>query len=548
MSRDDQLHETEAFSMSPRTCPVCSVPVYDELPGGLCPACLMDAARKSNPGYDQTQARSGVRIEPPSIEELASLFPELEILKLIGTGGMGAVYKAKQKNLDRLVALKIFLFEKTDARISQRFNQEARALAKFNHQNIVTIHDTGCRGNFHFLLMEFVDGPNLRQVVCAGELTPANALSLVPQLCDALQYAHEKGIVHRDIKPENVLLLPDGIVKIADFGLAKITDQATELNLTNTQQVMGTFNYMAPEQRERPGEVDHRADIYSLGVVIYELLTGELPMGRFDPPSKRVQVDQRFDEVVMRALEKEPDRRYQRVTEFKTSMESVAHLAPKRINPVPPIKSKVISQDSQTPGKGKFKVTTIPQMLFFAFAMFVCCAGVVCLIMSAEDFFPEEMNQVGGRFLGLMVIMAGGFLFASQSFVSQIFSFSSTIGTRLLGALGVLAMFTGFAGASLFIASEHTHILHPTRANAETNKEQEERIALLQKKWAENPQPAMKADRLIYTPPTVEDFQAQRNKLQKIFRACGVGACMLCGFLFAVYGTACSMLEKNDED
>ena len=134
---------------------------------------------------------------------------------------------------------------------------------------------------------ELVDGLNLRQLETAGRLQPAEALKIVPALCDALQYAHDLGIVHRGIKPENILIDQQGRVKIADFGLAKLLARATPgLTLTQTRQVMGTVNYMAPEQMEHPLEVDHRADIYSLGVVFYEMLTSELPIGRFAPPSE----------------------------------------------------------------------------------------------------------------------------------------------------------------------------------------------------------------------------------------------------------------------
>ena len=532
--------------MPPKNCPVCSTPVTDELPGGLCPACLMAAARKSNPDFDATQSRSdNARIEPPSIPQLSQLFPELEILDLIGTGGMGAVYKAKQKNLDRFVALKIFLFQHSDSRITDRFRQEARALAKFNHQNIVTIHDVGQRGDFHFLLMEFVDGPNLRQVVRTGELAPSDALKLVPQLCDALQYAHEKGIIHRDVKPENVLLLPNGTVKIADFGLAKITDQATELNLTNTQQVMGTFNYMAPEQRERPGDVDHRADIYSLGVVIYELLTGELPIGRFDPPSKRVTVDKRFDEVVMRALEKEPDRRYQRVSEFKTGLQSVAHLAPDRIQPVPPVKSKSGFQPDQSDNKNDSKIKTIPQMLYFTLCMFICCVGVVCMIMAEKQFFAKEFEHVGGRFLGLMIMLVGGFLFASQQFANQVFSRKTTSKKKFVAALGALAMFVGVAGAGCFIASAHSNIWQPIPKNAKTRAELEQENLEAKKYRKENGIPEPK---YVVFRNSTENYKERQKDLEKVLQAVGIGLCVFSGFLFAIYGTANSMIESNEKE
>src|SRR5262249_52169930 len=151
-----------------------------------------------------------------------------------------------------------------------------------------------------------------------NRLSPREALQIIPQICDALQYAHDEGVVHRDIKPENVLVDRKGRVKIADFGLAKMLDLDPEsTRLTAEGQVMGTPHYMAPEQVRHPLSVDHRADIYSLGVVLYEMLTGDLPLGNFSPPSRKVRVDVRFDEVVLRALENDPARRYQRASDVK---------------------------------------------------------------------------------------------------------------------------------------------------------------------------------------------------------------------------------------
>ncbi|MCL5097295.1 MAG: protein kinase, partial [Candidatus Omnitrophica bacterium] len=179
-------------------------------------------------------------------------------------------------------------------------------------------------------LMEYVDGVNLRQMLRAQRLSPREAMAIVPQICEALQYAHDQGIVHRDIKPENVLVDKQGRVKIADFGLAKLLGKEPPVErLTQPAEVMGTPQYMAPEQLERPLEVDHRADIYSLGVVFYEMLTGELPLGRFAAPSRKVEVDVRLDEVVLRALEKEPERRYQEASKVKTDVEQIASTTPK---------------------------------------------------------------------------------------------------------------------------------------------------------------------------------------------------------------------------
>ncbi|HEY2081734.1 MAG TPA: serine/threonine-protein kinase, partial [Verrucomicrobiae bacterium] len=329
----------QSTEVIPRKCPKCGAELKADAPEGLCPACLLQRGLATEGG-----APPGTpAFTPPPIAELAKLFPQLEILEVIGQGGMGAVYKARQPALDRFVALKI-LAPRTggDLDFSGRFSREARALARLNHPNIVGVYDFGTVSSpspsekpedkpgigtmpvLHYFIMEYVDGPNLRQVEQAGKLTPREALQIIPQICAALQFAHDEGIVHRDIKPENVLLDKKGRVKIADFGLAKILGQEADFRLTGARDVMGTPHYMAPEQVETPQEVDHRADIYSLGVVFYEMLTGELPLGKFDPPSHKVQIDVRLDDVVMRSLSKNPERRYQHVSEVRTELESIA--------------------------------------------------------------------------------------------------------------------------------------------------------------------------------------------------------------------------------
>lgn len=266
---------------------------------------------------------------PPTVEQIGKLFPELEIIELLGAGGMGAVYKVRQKGLDRFVALKILPEEfGHDVKFALRFTREARTLARLNHPNIVSVFEFGNVEDIYYFLMEFVDGSTLREVVRAGQLAPEHALAIVPKLCDALQYAHDQAVVHRDIKPENILMAKDGAVKIADFGLSRIVGNenqaAAQTALTQANQVLGTPRYMAPEQLEGSHHVDHRADIYSLGVVFYEMLTGELPIGRFEVPSQKVQIDVRLDEVVLRTLEKEPQRRYQAASAIKSDLDSIA--------------------------------------------------------------------------------------------------------------------------------------------------------------------------------------------------------------------------------
>lgn len=332
-----------------QTCPDCGTELAPGGIHGLCPVCLMQqgllisVVDGQSLSHSASQAgrnlRDPQRHPAPSIQELQGEFEQLELLELIGQGGMGAVYKVRQKGLGRMAALKILPRELgAGENFARRFTREAQALAKLNHPNIVGIYDFGqTPGGWYYLLMEHVEGVNLRQVLRQGRMAPARALAIVPQICDALKYAHDSGVIHRDIKPENILLDRAGAVKIADFGLAKLgtenpqaieDDQTQDATITRQGQTMGTPHYMAPEQLEHSHEVDHRADIYSLGVVFYELLTGELPLGRFDPPSSRARLDVRLDEVVLRTLEKEPSRRYQHVGQVKTDVQTILDTDP----------------------------------------------------------------------------------------------------------------------------------------------------------------------------------------------------------------------------
>lgn len=315
-------------------CPNCGRALPAGAPQGLCPECLVRAALGTGVEVNPEETAAGrlaASFNPPTIDELAPHFPQLDMLAFVGRGGMGAVYKARQKELDRLVALKILPpgFG-DDPAFADRFVQEAKAMARLNHPGIVTIHDFGRTDGLYYFVMEFVDGATLRQLLNYERLTPREALAIVPQICDALQYAHDQGIVHCDIKPENILIDRLGRVKVADFGVARLVAlegsprPASEAGSAEAGRVMGTPQYMAPEQRERPQEVDHRADIYALGVVFYQMLTGELPSGRLEPPSRKVHVDVRLDEVVLRALEREPARRYQAASQIKTDVETIS--------------------------------------------------------------------------------------------------------------------------------------------------------------------------------------------------------------------------------
>ena len=240
---------------------------------GLCPKCLMVAAGATENENTVKMGNSAGNTPDFSLEEIRKLFPNLEIIELLGCGGMGSVYKARQPSLERFVALKVI-----HPRIAQspefveRFKREAKTLAKLNHPNIVGVYDFGTSGNVCFLIMEYIDGVNLRQAIRQAKLKPSEVLEIVMRICDALQFAHEEGIVHRDIKPENILLDLKNRVKIVDFGLAKLVAGKTDgFSLTEDGKTMGTPDY----------------------------------------------------EVVLRTLENEPERRYQQASQVRKDVETI---------------------------------------------------------------------------------------------------------------------------------------------------------------------------------------------------------------------------------
>jgi len=251
----------------------------------------------------------------------ADFIPGYRLEKLVGKGGMGEVHQAVQLSLGRTVAVKLLAAElASDDSFVARFEKEGAALAALRHPNIVSIVDKGKTKETYYLVMEFVDGPSLREVMRSPLLDFGQALRMMMQICRAIEYAHGRGVIHRDLKPENILFdeQAGGIAKVTDFGLAGFDEKAgLKHNLTQTNVAMGTASYMAPEQQVDAKTADHRADIYSLGVLLYELLCGDVPMGNFDAPSvKKPQLDKRLDAIVARCLKTSPSERYQKVGEL----------------------------------------------------------------------------------------------------------------------------------------------------------------------------------------------------------------------------------------
>jgi tRNA A-37 threonylcarbamoyl transferase component Bud32 len=393
-----------------KTCPQCGAAIPPDAPQGLCPKCVLAAAAHA----PHTTAPASSAPQPPALAKMAAAFPQLEIIELIGAGGMGAVFKARQPKLERFVALKILPEAlSADPGFAERFSREARVLASLNHPNIVTVYDVGQAGGFLYLLMEYVDGVNLREAMAAGRFTPTQALALVPKICEALQYAHNEGVLHRDIKPENILLDVKGRLKIADFGIAKLVGARTEeMTLTASGTALGTPHYMAPEQLEKPQEVDQRADIYSLGVVFYEMLTGELPIGKFALPSEKSTVDPRVDPIVLRALEKDRDKRFQQASEVKTRVENLgpATVPPvfsSRSSPVGPVKwcgkavaAAVMTGLSLVPAP--LCLVAVPMFLYKTASHGPARMAVgAVIVLAALALIPPAMG-VTGFILGLM--------------------------------------------------------------------------------------------------------------------------------------------------
>jgi uncharacterized protein YndB with AHSA1/START domain/tRNA A-37 threonylcarbamoyl transferase component Bud32 len=262
----------------------------------------------------ETANYSQVGFALPSPAELAQRLPNLEVLELLGSGGMGVVYKGRQPLLNRLVAIKVIRPDlDTDGAFQERFLREGRALAKLRHPFIVTVFDIQQAGDLYCLVMEYVEGSSLRQLLQEGNgsITERRALDYVPQITEALQHAHEAGVVHRDVKPENILVDTRGRIRLVDFGLATLFGPTAPARAADDDRVAGTLRYMAPEQISMPSSVDHRADIYATGVVFYEMLSHEVPGPDRVPPSRRAGTDPRIDPIVMRAIEKDRDLRYQ---------------------------------------------------------------------------------------------------------------------------------------------------------------------------------------------------------------------------------------------
>lgn len=366
-------------------------------------------------------------------ERLRARLPGYELLGCLGRGGVGAVFAARQARLDRRVAIKVLLPPPSPVPgWEERFMREAQALARLTHPGIVAVYDFDQDGDLAWIVMEYVDGSNLRELLTEGKLEPAEALAIVPEVCTALQYAHDRGVVHRDIKPENILIDESGNVKIADFGLAKLMDNEAAARLTASDQAMGTLRYMAPEQLSTPKQVDHRADIFSLGVVLYEMLTGSVPQGVVRPPSEKARVDARFDEVVIKSLQEEPEKRYQRAGEVKTCLEEI--------------------RGETSPAKGAgAPAAPLPRSSAPALALasvLACWHDVLILLIGLPLYFAFwEIGQWGNPSYALLVMVAQ-VLFLAVPLAARLLG-HAPFGSPVLAGLRLVC--GGFLCAGLFL-------------------------------------------------------------------------------------------------
>lgn len=282
-------------------------------------------------GLREPVVRPPVDWEPPTPGELRGLIPGHEISRLIGRGGMGAVYEARQLELDRRVAIKLLPAElSANESFAARFQREARIMGRLRHANLLPVFEFGRTTAGHlFFSTEYAEGGDLGAVLARGSLPPVEVTRLGKEICAGLEAAHAQGVIHRDIKPSNILLGPDNVAKLADFGLAVPCDRPEE-RLTRTGVLVGTVDYAAPEQSG--GMVDARSDIYSVGVLLYELLTGKLPRGMFDPPSRlNPGVNASLDAVIGKALQPDPGRRYQQAGDLRQALEESERHGPRRL-------------------------------------------------------------------------------------------------------------------------------------------------------------------------------------------------------------------------
>lgn len=322
------------------------------------------------------------------------MLPQYEIIHLIASGGMGAVYRGVQKALDRPVAIKILPPEAArDSEAIGRFRTEARAMAKLTHPNIPAVYEFDVANGYCYFAMEFVEGNNVFQLIRQGRLPPERALDIFRQVCDALHFAHARGITHGDIKPANILVNPEGVVKLADFGLAQLMDNSGR----ERWEPMGTPEYAAPELFVKDAVVGPAADIYSLGPVLYEMLTGAPPQGHFELPARALKLDLGVDTIISTCMRPEPSARYPSAAAARDAAEAILRRMRERPReaPVkivrPPTPQRKASRTSKTKGTGRrSRARKSGGVVFYLFVILVTAAAVGAILYFLRNLPPPS--------------------------------------------------------------------------------------------------------------------------------------------------------------
>ncbi len=270
-------------------------------------------------------------------KKTAQRIGDYDVLRQIGEGGLAEIYLARQRSLNRLIAIKVLKKKISDEdELVRRFEREATTLAKMSHPNIVHVIDRGEDNGRLFFAMEYVEGTDFREILKHSQWPLEKKIDIIVQTLKALDYAHKNGVIHRDIKPANILIDKNDNALVADFGIAQLLDAAENREPTDSGVIMGTYAYMSPEQRENSADVDQTTDIYAVGVMLYEVLTGRKPDGRFKLPSElNGEISQGYDHIILKALQPERRDRYQKAVEMKDHLLAVAHVSDQSAAPEP---------------------------------------------------------------------------------------------------------------------------------------------------------------------------------------------------------------------
>ena len=384
-----------------------------------------------------TRARPEPQLGSEEVEQLASrvqaALPRYTLGEPLGRGGSSVVFTATEERLGREVALKVFVaLPGSEPAARERFAREARAMAGLAHSNVVVIHDFGQSDDLDWIAMERIEGVTLRQVLQDGPLDPDEFEGMALPLLDCIEFAHSRGVIHRDIKPENILIDLSGHLKVCDFGIAKWADSNTRW-LTNSGVALGTPRYIAPEQSEAPETIDERADIFALGVVLYEMLTGEVPAGHFEPPSECGWASRELDSVVLRAMSRQRANRQDSVAQLRTELMAVLFTATH--SPRPSLASPSTQDSLWIDSKWRT----------FRGDFFALCLVLVSFLIpvtkgsrSIFEMAPVAVLPVIGWFVCLFLSLIGG------PWLKPVFVHISRLLTALLTGIG-LVVFASFA-------------------------------------------------------------------------------------------------------